>query len=624
MQALLAAIVDSSDDAIVSKSLDGIILSWNAAAERIFGYPAAEAVGRSIHLIIPPERRGEEEEILRKLRRGQRIEHLETVRVRKDGRRVHVSLTVSPVRDASGRIVGASKVARDVTEQRRAHRALEDSEQRLRLALDAGRMGTWEWYLPTNTVTWSPGLEAIHGLAPGTFPGTFDAYQGDIHPDDRASVQRSIQETLAGGEHHLEYRIVWPDGSEHWVEGRGKLFHDEDEKPLRMIGVCTEITERKRYERELQEADRRKDEFLATLAHELRNPLAPIRNALEIMKRAEDQPALVLRARDTMERQVSLMERLIDDLLDLSRISRNKLALRRQRVELASAVHHAVEASRPLAERMGHEVVVQLPAEPVHVSGDPARLVQVFSNLLNNACKYTPPGGRVRLEAQRQGQEVVVAVEDNGVGIPAEVLPQIFEMFVQADRSLERQGGLGIGLTLVRQLVELHGGRVEARSEGPGKGSTFRVALPVEAGIPEVVAAPGPALPIASSPRRILVVDDNQDGAESLCLLLKLAGHETALAFDGVDALETAERFRPDLVLLDLGLPGLNGYEVCRRLRAQPWGKGMTVVALTGWGQEADRRRSEDAGFDGHLVKPMDLKALAALLASLPSTREVR
>ncbi len=617
MQALLAAIVDSSDDAIVSKSLKGIVLSWNAGAQRIFGYTAAEAVGQSINLIIPPERREEEREILQRLRNGERIEHLETVRLRKDGRRVLISLTVSPVRDGQGRIVGASKVARDVTEQRRAHLALEVGEQRLRMALDAGRMGTWEWHFPTNTVVWSEGVEVMHGLAPGTFAGTFEAYEQRVHPGDRHMVKRTIEGTLAGKDHQIEYRVLRPDGGEHWVEGRGKLFLDEHGKPLRMVGVCTEITERKRFERELQEADRRKDEFLATLAHELRNPMAPIRNALEIMKRADDQPGLVLQARATMERQVALMERLIDDLLDMSRISSNKLVLRKQRVELASVIHHALEGSRPLAERMGHEVAVQLPAQPVHVQGDPARLAQVFSNLLNNACKYTPSGGRVRLAAERRGDEVVVSVEDNGIGIPAEVLPRIFEMFVQADRSMERmQGGLGIGLTLVKQLVELHGGRVEARSPGPGKGSEFRVALPVAVALADPDAPPAPALPVTASPRRVLVVDDNRDGAESLSVLLQLAGHETALAYDGVDALEVAERFRPDLVLLDLGLPRMNGFEACRRLRAQPWGKGMKVVALTGWGQDGDRRRSEEAGFDGHLVKPMDLRALAALLAS--------
>ena len=337
--------------------------------------------------------------------------------------------------------------------------------------------------------------------------------------------------------------------------------------------------------RELRDADRRKDEFLATLAHELRNPLAPIRNGLQILRLSGMENGMVADARAMMERQLSQMVRLVDDLLDVSRITRNKLDLRKQRVTLAAVVHSAVETSRPLIEQSRHTLSLTLPPGPVHIDADPVRLAQVFSNLLNNSAKYTEPGGRIWLTAEVSGHEVAVRVRDTGLGIPADALPRIFEMFSQVDRNMERaQGGLGIGLTLVRRLVEMHDGKVEARSDGPGRGSEFTVRLPLAA--EDAVARPLPPDdgPTATSNRRILIVDDNRDSAMSLGMMLGLMGNETRTAHDGLAAVEAAAEFRPDLILLDIGLPKLNGYDACRRIRKQPWSAGMVIVALTGWG----------------------------------------
>ena len=502
---LLASIVESSDDAIISKSLDSVIQSWNAAAERLFGYSAQEAVGRHISLVIPPERIAEEDHIIARLKAGQRIEHFETERVRSDGRRILVSLTVSPIRDEAGNVVGASKIARDITDRKR------------------------------------------------------------------------VEDTLF------------------------KLATD------------------------LSEADRRKDEFLATLAHELRSPLAPLANMLEILKRAGGDPEVVQRAQEVMERQLGQLIRLVDDLLDLNRITHNRLELRHSDVELSSVIHQAVEACRPFADSAGHDLRVTLPAEPIHVRADPARLAQVVGNLLNNSCKYTRPGGKIWVNAECRGAEAVLTIKDTGIGIPPDKLDSIFDMFTQVGRSTERaHGGLGIGLTLVKRLVQMHGGSVEAHSDGEGHGSEFVVRLPIVVTVSAAVTPRSTASNEALTSRRILVVDDNEDSAASLATLLKMTGNETFTAHDGVDALEAIEARRPDVVLLDIGLPRLNGRDVCRRIRQQPWGRNVVVVALTGWGQEEDQRRSLEAGFDGHLVKPVDYAKLIALLSSLASEGSAR
>jgi PAS domain S-box-containing protein len=385
--------------------------------------------------------------------------------------------------------------------------------------------------------------------------------------------------------------------------------------------LFTDITGRKRAEAALQESDRRKDEFIATLAHELRNPLAPIRNGLQIMKLAADDPELLEEARTMMDRQLDQMVHLVDDLLDVSRISRGKIRLKKERVLLTAAIRSALETTRPLVEAAGHRLTVNVPPEPIYVNGDSVRLSQIFSNLLNNAVKYTESSGCISLNVERRGDEVIIQVKDNGIGIPAPMISKVFEMFTQVDHLTDRsKGGLGIGLSIVGQLVEMHGGMIEAHSDGPGTGSEFTVRLPtVEAPRSQdpvtTVAAPS----VHEVRRRVLVVDDNRDAATSLASLLRLAGADIRTAHDGLQAIDVASTFRPDLILLDIGMPNMNGYETARQIRAQAWGGDVQIVALTGWGQSEDKRQAMAAGFNSHLVKPASAAVLQDLLRQLSS-----
>lgn len=383
-----------------------------------------------------------------------------------------------------------------------------------------------------------------------------------------------------------------------------------------------EIRQRQRIEQQLVDADRRKNQFLATLAHELRNPLAPIRNCLEIMRRGQDDPALRKHIHSMMDRQVHHMVHLVDDLLDVSRISRNKLDLRKEPVSLGTVIVHAVEASQPLIQAAGHSLTVSLPSERIRLDADPIRLAQVFSNLLNNAAKYMDRGGKIQLTAEKVGTEVVVKVSDSGIGIPAQMLGRIFEMFTQVEGTQQRSHeGLGLGLYLVQWLTELHGGRVEAHSDGPGKGSAFVVRLPIGVDVyhrpSDQLMEPAGRHPTAAG-RRVLVVDDNQDALSSMQTLLTAMGSEVQTACDGVEAVAAAAEFRPDVVMLDLRMPRMDGYDAARQIRSNAWGKEMVLIAHTGWGQDEDRRRSREAGFDYHLVKPVAAHALEELLASLP------
>jgi PAS domain S-box-containing protein len=911
----LASLVDSSDDAIVGKDHSGIITSWNQGAERLFGYPASEALGRPIAMLAPPDRRDEMPGILEQIRRGQRVEHFETVRRARDGRLVPISLTVSPIRNGEGTIVGASKIARDISQRRAAEAALHEEKERLHATLvsigdavivtDAaglitlmnpvaqsltgwkeeaigrpleevfrivneqtgqpaespvgrvlregtvvglanhtvlvardgtrtpiedsaapirrqageiagvvlvfrsaaerravelaatrhrdilelvhriGKIGHWEWNSLTDDNIWSAEIEALYGLPPGGFKGGYRGWAELVHPDDLLRAEEDVRRALETGKYSSEFRVVWPDGSVHWLEARANVLKDGHDRPVRIVGVNMDVTDRKQAEaalqthsdrlqllweaaalmlssaepdamlrelfagiapqfeldayfnfvvtetgdalrlascvgipdevaarisrlefgqaicgtvalerrsivathiqqsgdpkaqlarslgirayacnplqtskelfgtlsfasrtrdefdpgtleflatisayvavalerlrlvRELRDADRRKDEFLATLAHELRNPLAPIRNAVALLSRSDGDVEAVEQARSVIERQADQMVRLIDDLLDISRISQGKVPLRKERVELAAVVQSAIEAVRPLLEVHGHELTVTLPPGPVWLDADPTRLAQVISNLLNNAAKYTEKGGHIWLIAEQRGGEVVVAIRDTGIGIAAEHLPHIFDMFSQVAPALERsQGGLGIGLALVRGLVELHGGSVDARSGGVGKGCEFIVRLPT-ADVPVTAAPEKPTHRRAETGGRkcrVLAVDDNRDSADMLARVLKMMGHETRTAYDGLEAVQAAAAFRPDVVLLDIGLPKMNGYEAARQIRTQPSGKAAVLIALTGWGQEQDRSRALEAGFDQHLTKPVDPIALERIL----------
>jgi PAS domain S-box-containing protein len=619
---LLAAIVESSDDAIISKSLDGIIQSWNTSAERLFGFTSEQAIGRHISLIIPPERLAEEDRIIATLKAGQRIDHFDTVRLRKDGQSVLVSLTISPVKDEAGQVVGASKIARDVTERKRAEAERQNFVNLIENSTDFIGMCDLEG-IPffVNRA----GLELV-GLE-GIEQARRTQVQDFFFPEDQHRVMHeffpSVQEK-GHGEMEVRFRH-FKTGEARWMAYKVLMLTGAEGGVVGFATVSQDVTERRRLEdglrklaADLSEADRRKDEFLATLAHEFRNLLAPIRNALQII-RLSDQLETWEEARTLMDRQLGQLVRLVDDLMDVARVSQGKLELRTERVQLAAVVSSAEQTSRPLIDHLGHQLIVTLPKQPILLDADPTRLAQVLANLLNNSAKYMDRGGRIWLTVQRQGNDALISVRDTGIGIAAEQLLHIFEMYSQVESSLGRShGGLGIGLTLVKRLVEMHRGAIEAKSDGPGKGSEFVVRLPV------VVTANGPqaelgnAEPLApKSSLRILVVDDNRDAADSLTRLLRLMGNDTRTAYDGVQGVAVAEEFRPDVVLLDIGLPKLNGYEACRRIREQPWGKKAIIIAVTGLGQHDDRRSSHDAGFDHHMVKPADPQELMKLLAGL-------
>jgi PAS domain S-box-containing protein len=645
----LAAVVESSEDAIIRQSLDGDIQSWNAAAERLFGCPAA-AMGGSIRAFIPADRVDEEDQMMASIRAGKPVKPFDTIRVRSDGQHFPVNLTVSPIRDEEGRIVGASKIYRDITARKRAEgllRLLAEAAQHLLTAGNVDELvrGLYEKikesigvdaycsYVVNDTENGLQ-LESCGGIPEETAAsirrldfgtavcGTAAAQRREIHATHIQQSNEPLMQLLkslgirAYACHPLiaEYRLL---GILSFASRTKDEFTPEELDFLRTVShYVTVAHERLRHIERLQEGDRRKDQFLATLAHELRNPLAPISNMLELMKRAKGEDGVVEQARDTMERQLGQLVHLVNDLLDMSRISLDKLELRPVDLPLASVVAQAVEAARPQADGVGHRLNVDLPAEPIMLHADPVRLTQVFGNLLTNACKYTDAGGQIRLTAEREGNQVLVRVTDTGIGISAEQLPRVFEIFSQVQSAQERsQGGLGIGLTLVKRLTEMHGGSVEAHSDGAGKGSEFIVRLPIATTQTRKTATAPSGVPATMVGRRILVVDDNQDSAESLARLLRMNGNATTTAFDGASAVDEAEQFRPDVVLMDIGLPRLNGYDACRRIRELPWGGEVLMVAMTGWGQDEDRRKSKDAGFDHHVVKPVDYSVLIRLLA---------
>jgi PAS domain S-box-containing protein len=665
----LAAIVASSEDAIISRDLQDRVTSWNDGARRMFGYEAEQMIGRTLQALVPPERRREEAGLLRRISRGESIAHLETERLAREGVLVPVSMSVSPIRDDRKRVAGSALIMRDMSERRRTDRALHERLRQLDVLSEAGQALILSGQREASTMRRDllermrvavdcdicldfaldePGgnlrLQSSHGLDPATAASWSDLpiERCGFAEVARRHVARVVDELQSKPEDGpaptlkstgARCAAVFPLSAHGQIFGltlfasrERDRFGDGNARVIRT--VCDQVSamlERMRLLEELQaseqslrSADRAKDAFIATLAHELRNPLAPIRNAIEVMRHDDPEHPRRLRwCRDIISRQITQMTHLLEDLLDVSRMTRNTIELRRDRIDLLRAIGQAVESSQPLIDSRGHRLELDLPAEPIQLCGDLTRLTQVFTNLLNNATKYTDRAGTIRLTVVRDGESACVCVRDTGIGIEPENLPRVFDMFAQVEPG-RAGGGLGIGLALTRRLVELHGGTIEARSDGAGRGSEFVVRLPT---LP-ASAAP-PSEPRASHDGveaeiphcRVLVVDDNVDAARTLATMLALKGQDVRTAFGGRTALEIAARWRPQVIVLDLGLPDVNGYEVCRGVRSSDLQPSPLLIACTGWGQDEDRERSREAGFDAHLVKPIEADDVLRLLS---------
>ncbi len=609
-------------DAVITTDLEGFITFLNPVAETLSRW-SQDAVGQPLHSVISlvneDTRTAVEIPTVQALTEGRTFQLAShSLLIAKDGSECPISDSAALIRNDKDEVAGLVLVFRDISERRKTERALaishtysDDIIATLRepfLMLDSDlrvKTANRSFYDSFRVSKEETENRLVYDLGNG---------QWDI-----PGLRKLLDEVLSHSQsvHDFEVKHTFPTLGLKTMLLNARPFPPDSKYPELILLAVEDVSALRERADELAEANRNKDEFLATLAHELRNPLAPIRNAVQFLGMAGVTEADAIAGREVISRQVTVMVRLIDDLLDMSRISRNKLDIRKESVTLASVLESAVESSRSLILANGHQLTVDVMPEPIELEADPIRLSQVFLNLLNNSAKYTHRGGHIWLTARREGSDAVISVRDNGVGIASEMLPQIFEMFTQVDRSLEQsQGGLGIGLTLVRRLVDLHDGNIEARSDGLDQGSEFIVRLPL-------VPPPRGKTLSSISPRaasltgsRILVVDDNRDSAEMLGLLLRLKGNETRIANDGFQALELAEIFRPDLVLLDIGLPRLNGYDVAQRIRQQTWGRDMILIALTGWGQEEDRRRSREAGFNFHIVKPLELATLESLLSN--------
>lgn len=515
------------------------------------------------------------------------------------------------------RIIGT---ARDCTQELQVAEQMSHDRRRLELALEAGELGFWDWDVVSGAVQFGGEWGRMLGYDLSELKPHVSTWESLVHPDDKASVTEVLKKHLEGQSlvYESEHRLRAKDGSWVWVLDRGRVVErDIFGKPLRAIGVHSNITTQRRVRELLKEADRRKDEFLATLAHELRNPLAPIRTGLAIIKR-DPGGAPAGKAREMMERQLTHMVHLIDDLLDVSRITTGRLILKKESVPLRSVIDLGVEASKPLIDAGHHTLRLSIKDGDVRIFGDVTRLSQIVSNILTNAAKYTPDHGLIELSTHRTDGRVEISIRDNGLGIPAEMLEHVFDLFGQVNRTLDRsQGGLGIGLALVRSLVSEHHGVVTALSEGEGKGSTFVVQLPVDevAHAPEIAEVSGVNGGVQRH-HRVLIVDDNRDGAETLSMYTKLLGHQTEVANSGPEAIEKVTVFKPDIVFLDIGLPGMSGFDVAKLIKGMPEAVGTKLVAVTGWGSEDTKRRAHEAGFDEHLTKPVELGRIESILST--------
>jgi PAS domain S-box-containing protein len=613
------------DYAILLLDPDGNVASWNAGAQRIEGYSEEEIVGKHFSVFYPPEavENGLPAHALRVAASQGRFAD-EGWRVRKDGKQFWASVAITAIRDDTGVLRAFFKITRDLTERQAADLALRQSEERFRLLVDGVLDYAIFMLTPGGHIaSWNRGAERLKGYMASEIIGHH--FSRFFPPDAIAQGKPEWELRVAVAEGRVEdegWRIR-KDGSRFWANVVITALHDEEGKLRGFTKITRDLTQRRQIEK-LQEADRQKNQFLAMLAHELRNPLAPIRSAIHVLTAPDVPSSSLARARQIAEHQVAHMSHLLEDLIDVSRIGEGVIELRREVIDVAPVVIAAVQRVQPLILERRLQISVDVWKETLSVDADWTRLEQVVTNLLSNAAKYTDPGGSIWVSAERAGDLVVICVKDTGIGIDAAMAPRIFDPFVQAERRLDRSvGGVGIGLTLVRRLVESHGGTVEARSPGLGKGSEFLVRLPYidRPKRARPAAAPTKDRAAAGSPLRILVADDNPDSADALAMLLEMGGDEVRVAYDGVAVLTAAEGLRPDVLLLDIGMPGMDGHEVARRLRALPATRDSLLVAISGWGSAEDRARSRAAGFDRHLVKPFEIGALEELLDGYRSSR---
>jgi len=617
----LAGIIEASSDLIATATPDGQIEYMNRAGRALLGIAAGESLADSrIEDYYPAwaYRRIVEEGVPATFS----VDHWldDTALLARDGTEIPVSQMILAHKDRdTGQLELISTICRDMRSHLRADEALRHSQEDLSRAQALGKIGSWRLDPRCASLTWSAEAHRIFGTPEGA-PMHYDDFLSAVHPDDRDSVDRMWQAARRGERYAIEHRIV-VDGQVKWVSEKAELGFDAQGQLISAFGTVQDITDRKLAEAALQDADRRKDEFIATLAHELRNPMAPIGNAVQILQTAGIDDPTRTWCCQLIERQVEHLTKLVDELLDISRITRGKISLDWQPVAVGDIVERALESCRPLLETYRHQLDLRLPSAAVYVAGDRVRLAQVVSNLLHNAAKYTEPGGHITLTVEHGDEGVTIRVRDDGIGIPPALLSQVFEMFTQGDQSLEKtHGGLGIGLSLSRELVALHHGWIQAYSAGTGQGSEFVVWLPAASAPSEPAPVVSEAATAPSPPRRVLVADDNQDAGNSLAALLRALGHEVHIARDGLEAVAAAEAHRPEFILMDIGMPRLNGYDACRRIREHAWGQDVVITALTGWGQDSDRRRSQDAGFSHHLTKPVDFGTLREMIAALPST----
>jgi PAS domain S-box-containing protein len=611
LQLLIEAVTDYG---IFMLDPDGRIASWNSGAQKLKGWQREEILGQHFSVFYPRDKieSGWPEEELRRARQRGRFED-EGWRLRKDGSHFWANVVITPLYGPVGDLTGYAKITRDLTERRKHEEELRISEERFRLLVDSVRDYAIFMLDPEGIVqSWNAGARQIKGYEPPEIIGRH--FRAFYTPEDAAAGKPELELANARAQGRIEDEgwRVRKDGTLFWANVVVTAIHGPAGDLRGFAKVTRDMSERRRLE-ELEQSSRRMNEFLAMLAHELRNPLAPIRNAVTIMQLETLASPVLRNCRDVIDRQLTHVTRLVDDLLDVGRLSTGKIKLRKELLRLPDVVARSVETARPLVNARRHTLEVQQPDDPVYVQGDATRLSQVLQNLLVNAAKYTPEGGSIVLRVETSGSFVNVSVSDNGRGIAAENLQKIFQLFMQADSGTSSsESGLGIGLTLARSLAEMHGGTIDAASPGIGRGSTFTVRLPMATNVAE--PEDEETHDEVAGGLRVLVIDDNRDSADSAAEVLRLLGNKVECAYDGEAGIALAGRFRPHMILLDLAMPGMDGYEARRRLRAEPGAETAVLVAMTGFGNEEDKRRTRAAGFDAHLTKPVELDALIALL----------